>query len=103
MVSRAFKPLKRNWLLILTAALAVFAMGAAVYLRGEDIDAIERSRVELTHEACVDQNRRHDAALAYLFDEFGDMAQDFAVGFMAAILPKRDCDTIVRDRFGYVP
>lgn len=82
----------------------------------ERIEDINRSRAEISHTACLDQNSRHDATIDRL-DELIDAAvareparereirasRASTLILIEALAPQQDCEQLSMERFGYVP
>lgn len=80
------------------------------------VDAVNRSRAETTYAACLEQNAENANAIAVVTDIFdesveageqtraeADTALDATSTIINALAPVRDCEALVRERFGYIP
>lgn len=94
--------------------------------------AVTESRAEITYTTCLDDNERNLMSVALVDDRVTrrkgeireaiqnsstpaeaaalraqidalDDGRDFSVDLIDAVIPKRDCEQIVFERFGYVP
>jgi hypothetical protein len=104
--------------LLLGAAIPLFlVVGLVWYESDQRSDAIQSHRAEITLEACLTQNSRHDATeaelnrlLAQRLEAGGPdeaarakASRDSALLLIDALAPRMDCHEFVRERFGYVP
>jgi uncharacterized membrane protein len=84
----------------------------------QSVRDIQQSRIDITRDACEDQNRRHDRTIRRLNSLVRKAAAEAAdparraqlrasaggsIFLIDALAPKVDCDALVAERFGEVP
>jgi len=95
---------------------SMLAIGLVLREGRERIADLDRSRAEIIHSDCLDQNERNTATLREL-DRRLELAisdnperaasarasRDFTVALIDALAPHRDCAALVRELFDIVP
>jgi hypothetical protein len=123
-VGRALGGEERKMMLRIVALVAiplalvslVPSLVAVGFARAESVnraEAIQTNRAEITFENCLDQNARHLSTVEVLDDRLSEVplenradarrTRDFTVLLISALLPRRDCEALVFDLYGFVP
>jgi hypothetical protein len=92
---------------------SLVAVGFARVESANRAEALQTNRAEITLESCLDQNARHIRTVEVLDDRIAQLppetraaaqrSRDSTVLLISALLPRRNCEELVLDLYGFVP